>query len=259
MTVREKNLLIIFIILCILSVFFLRMQTLLFGISEHKASIKEYTNKIENIEKRFSESEGLKNEKSEIQLDSISSSEIADTIIKQLKENQIIPLKYQILNESKGVFIEVSIKCSNLQLVKFFKKIHGTNQPYTINNINLKTEAESVSALIKFSVNPSSIYVLNDDTDLPVEKLFRPALRKSNNTKQETVNDVKKQDDIEDGNDRFSLIGRIKESDGQDYIYLKSIDTNRVLKISTKQIVSEESDAYIFIIDGKKILINKGE
>ena len=176
-----------------------------------------------------------------------------------MKENQIIPLKYQILNESKGVFIEVSIKCSNLQLVKFFKKIHGTNQPYTINNINLKTEAESVSALIKFSVNPSSIYVLNDDTDLPVEKLFRPALRKSNNTKQETVNDVKKQDDIEDGNDRFSLIGRIKESDGQDYIYLKSIDTNRVLKISTKQIVSEESDAYIFIIDGKKILINKGE
>ena len=43
------------------------------------------------------------------------------------------------------------------------------------------------------------------------------------------------------------------------YIYLKNIDTNRVLKISTKQIVSEKSDAYIFIIDGKKILINKGE
>ena len=49
----------------------------------------------ENIEKRFSESEDLKNEKSEIQIDSISSSEIADTIIKQLKEIQIIPLKYQ--------------------------------------------------------------------------------------------------------------------------------------------------------------------
>lgn len=257
MTVREKNLLIIFIILCIFCVFFLRIQTLLFGISEHKASISEYTDKIENIEKHSYKSKNPADEKAEVQIDSKTSSEIADTIIKQLKENQIVPLRYQILNESKGVFIEVSIKCSNIQLIKFFKKIHGTDQPYTISNINLKTETESVSSLIKFSVIPSSICVINDNTDFAVEKLFRPVV--INNAKVEKVNAEKKQDSVENGNAKYSLIGRIKESDGQDYLYLKTIDTNRVLKISTKQIVSETSDTYIIKIDDKKILINKGE
>ena len=227
MTVREKNLLIILIILCIFCSFFIRIQTLILGINECKSSINGYTNKIENIDKRLEKSKTTESNKTEIIIDSKSSSEIADTIIRQLKDIQIVPTRYQILNESKGVFIEVSIKCSNLQFVKYFKKIHGTTQPYTINNINLKTEAESVSAVIKFSVIPSSINVLNDNTDLAVEKLFRPYVKKINNSKAAKSDNEKKEASIENGNIKYSLIGRIKESDGLDYLYLKSKDTNR--------------------------------
>ena len=133
MTVREKTLLKILIILAFACVFFFTIQNSRMNIKESQASINKYNEMLTALENKASlPAEKASDKSSKIYVPQMASSEIADTIIKELKQCGIVPLRYQILNDSKGEIIEVSIKCTNVQLVRYFKRIHGSEQPFNL-------------------------------------------------------------------------------------------------------------------------------
>ena len=258
MTVREKRLLNILIILIIICTFFITIQNSVLNIKENKQSIENYKNRIEALDNKAQ----ANNMNAQINKKSVpyyaASSEVIETILKDLKSSSIIPLRYQILKYNEGEFLEVSIKCKSLQFTDYLKETRKSKLQYTIKNINVKTENEELSVTLNYSFVPSKVLGNELTNEYPVEKLFRP-LPKKNIIKKTEANTTKQSDDIKNGNSEYRIIGRIKESDGIHYLYLKTNETNRVMKITPDNILSEDSEKYIVIIDGKKYSIQKGE
>ena len=257
MTNRESKFLIFLIFFSFAVLFFLTFQNSASDIKETNQIIKKYTEMTQKLQnKKHSEKNDTKGSitVSESQL---QTSEITDLIIKDLKRVGIVPLRYQIAKDSKGDFIEVSLSTSNTRLANYFRQLKADVYPYTISVLNIKTEADKVNASIRYSVVPSKIVnSLSDEKSYPIERLFRPLYK--NTVVQNTVSEtpVKSEDKINYVKD-YTFIGRVKDNDGIEYMYLKNSNTNRILKIAPKDILSEDNEKYLISSGNEKFYIKK--
>ena len=257
MTNRESKLLIFLIFFSFAVLFFLTFQNSASDIKETNQTIKKYTEMTQKLQnKKQSEKNDAKGSitVSESQL---QTSEITDLIIKDLKRVGIVPLRYQIAKDSKGDFIEVSLSTSNTRLANYFRQLKADVYPYTISVLNIKTEADKVNASIRYSVVPSKIVnSLSDEKSYPIERLFRPLYKNTVvlNTVSETP--VKSEEKINYVKD-YTFIGRVKDNDGIEYMYLKNSNTNRILKIAPKDILSEDNEKYLISSGNEKFYIKK--
>lgn len=257
MTNRESKLLIFLIFFSFAVLFFLTFQNSASDIKETNQTIKKYTEMTQKLQnKKQSEKNDAKGSitVSESQL---QTSEITDLIIKDLKRVEIVPLRYQIAKDSKGDFIEVSLSTSNTRLANYFRQLKADVYPYTISVLNIKTEADKVNASIRYSVVPSKIVnSLSDEKSYPIERLFRPLYK--NTVVQNTVSEtpVKSEEKINYVKD-YTFIGRVKDNDGIEYMYLKNSNTNRILKIAPKDILSEDNEKYLISSGNEKFYIKK--
>ena len=257
MTNRESKFLIFLIFFSFAVLFFLTFQNSASDIKETNQIIKKYTEMTQKLRnKKHSEKNDTKGSitVSESQL---QTSEITDLIIKDLKRVGIVPLRYQIAKDSKGDFIEVSLSTSNTRLANYFRQLKADVYPYTISVLNIKTEADKVNASIRYSVVPSKIVnSLSDEKSYPIERLFRPLYK--NTVVQNTVSEtpVKSEDKINYVKD-YTFIGRVKDNDGIEYMYLKNSNTNRILKIAPKDILSEDNEKYLISSGNEKFYIKK--
>ena len=257
MTNRESKFLIFLIFFSFAVLFFLTFQNSASDIKETNQTIKKYTEMTQKLQnKKQSEKNDTKGSitVSESQL---QTSEITDLIIKDLKRVGIVPLRYQIAKDSKGDFIEVSLSTSNTRLANYFRQLKADVYPYTISVLNIKTEADKVNASIRYSVVPSKIVnSLSDEKSYPIERLFRPLYK--NTVVQNTVSEtpVKSEEKINYVKD-YTFIGRVKDNDGIEYMYLKNSNTNRILKIAPKDILSEDNEKYLISSGNEKFYFKK--
>lgn len=257
MTNRESKLLIFLIFFSIAVLFFLTFQNSFSEIKESKQTIEKYTEMTQKLQvKKQPENNNSKTTSNAAVNQIQSTSEITDLIIKDLRRAGIVPLRYQISKDSKGEFIEVSLSCSNTRLANYFKQMKADIYPYTISVLNIKTEADKVNASIRYSVNPSKIVSSASEKSYPIERLFRPVYK--NTAVQNTVVETpaKTEDNIHYNND-YAFIGRVKGNDGIEYMYLKNPNTNRILKIAPKDIISEDNEKYLISTGTEKFYIRK--
>jgi hypothetical protein len=257
MTNRESKLLIFLIFFSLAVLFFLTFQNSASDIKEANQTIEKYTEMTQKLQnKKQIEKNDTKNS-ANVTESKLQTSEITDLIIKDLKRAEIVPMRYQIAKDSKGEFIEVSLSTSNTRLAKYFKQFKADVYPYTISVFNIKTDADKVNASIRYSVVPSKI-VNNSSSEksYPVERLFRPVYK--NTVVQNTVvaTPVKSEEKI-NYNKEYIFIGRVKDNDGIEYMYLKNSNTNRILKIAPKDILSEDNEKYLVSSGSEKFYIRK--
>ena len=127
----------------------------------------------------------------------------------------------------------------------------------TISVLNIKTEADKVNASIRYSVVPSKIVnSLSDEKSYPIESLFRPLYKNTVVQNKVSETPVKSEEKINYVKD-YTFIGRVKDNDGIEYMYLKNSNTNRILKIAPKDILSEDNEKYLISSGNEKFYIKK--
>ena len=257
MTNRESKLLIFLIFFSIAVLFFLTFQNSFSEIKESKQTIEKYTEMTQKLQvKKQPENNNSKTTSNAAVNQIQSTSEITDLIIKDLRRAGIVPLRYQISKDSKGEFIEVSLSCSNTRLVNYFKQMKADIYPYTVSVLNIKTDADKVNASIRYSVNPSKIVSSASEKSYPIERLFRPVYKNTVVQNSVVETPAKTEDNIHYNND-YTFIGRVKGNDGIEYMYLKNPNTNRILKIAPKDIISEDNEKYLISTGTEKFYIRK--
>lgn len=258
MTNRESKLLIFLIFFSIAVLFFLTFQNSFSEINESKQTIEKYTEMTQKLQDKNQPVKSSSAKSSAVYVSQIqTTSEITDLIIKDLKRVGIVPLRYQISKDSKGDFIEVSLSCSNTRLANYFKQMKTDSYPYTISVLNLKTESEKVNASIRYSVIPSKIVTTSaSENSYPIERLFRPVY-KNTVVQNAVVETPEKPAETIPYNKDYNYIGRIKDNDGIEYMYLKNANTNRILKIAPKDILSEDNEKYLVSTGTEKFYIRK--
>lgn len=257
MSRRERNLLIILIILIFACFFFFTFQNSILEIKQSKKSIENYTQRIEIVRSKKQNSNKKIEEEKSIVFEQKSASELADEILYDLKKSGITPLKYQISKEYNGEYIEISITCNNMQIANYFKQQKDTVYPYMISNINIKNDNEKLNGSLRYLLIPSEVKNLIEPEKLmPIEKLFRPVYKKTI-THQSQTPVIKKEPEPTLINSDYSAIGKIKEDDGIEYLYIKNTKNNKVVKIPPENILSIEENQYIVKIDNENYLINK--
>ena len=141
MTNREKVLLKILFFVVITIGFVLTFQNFISEIKESKQNIIRYSEMRQKLKDKTNVIIGSEtNEDIDLPFEKKSISEITDLILNDLKKVGIIPLRYQISEDSKGEFIELSISCDNIRLAKYIRQFKDGIYPYTITVFNLKTE-----------------------------------------------------------------------------------------------------------------------
>lgn len=257
MTNRESKLLIFLIFFSLTVVFFLTFQTSVSDIKESSQSIEKYTEMIQKLQNKPQSAKNDTKDSVTVSVNQFQTSEITDLIIKDLKRADIVPLRYQISKDSKGDIIEVSLSCSNTRLTNYFKQFKADVYPYTVSVLNIKTDADKVNASIRYSVIPSKIENReSSEPSYPIERLFRPVYKNTNNQNTVIESPVKSEEKINYKND-YTFIGRVKDNDGVEYMYLKNPNTNRILKIAPKDILSEDNEKYLISSGNEKFYIKK--
>lgn len=257
MTNRESKLLIFLIFFLIAVLFFLTFQNSFSEIKESKQTIEKYTEMTQKLQvKKQSENNNSKTMSNAAVNQIQSTSEITDLIIKDLRRAGIVPLRYQISKDSKGDFIEVSLSCSNTRLANYFKQMKADIYPYTVSVLNIKTDADKVNASIRYSVNPSKIVTSASEKSYPIERLFRPVYKNTAVQNNVVETPVQIEEKIQYKND-YNFIGRVKDNDGIEYMYLKNANTNRILKIALKDIIAEDNEKYLISTETEKFYIRK--
>lgn len=257
MTNRESKLLIFLIFFSLAVLFFLTFQNSASDIKEAKQTIEKYTEMTQKLQDKKQSAKTDTNGSVTVSVSQLQTSEITDLIIKDLRRAGIVPLRYQIAKDSKGDFIEVSLSASNIRLANYFKQLKADVYPYTVSVLNIKTDADKVNASIRYSVVPSKIVnTSSSEKSYPIERLFRPVYKNTvvQNTVVETP--VKSEEKINYNKD-YTFIGRVKDNDGIEYMYLKNSNTNRILKIAPKDILSEDNEKYLVSSGNEKFYIRK--
>ena len=259
MTNREKVLLKILFFVVITIGFVLTFQNFISEIKESKQNIIRYSEMRQKLKDKTNVIIGSEtNEDIDLPFEKKSISEITDLILNDLKKVGIIPLRYQISEDSKGEFIELSISCDNIRLAKYIRQFKDGIYPYTITVFNLKTETEKVNATIRYTLIPSKIINYIDiENSVSIESLFRPIYTKSV-VQTKPVIEVVKEENIEYKKD-YNYIGRIKDIDGSEYMYFKNAHTNKVIKVAPENVVAEDEEKYLINMENNKFYIRKGE
>ena len=85
--------------------------------------------------------------------------------------------------------------------------------------------------------------------------LFRTKIvKKENKTETQKIESPKQ--DIEDGTELFSIVGRINEDDNS-FLYIKKKNTNKLIKVNSQNIISETESEYILLLEEKQIKIRR--
>ncbi len=250
--------------LCAACFFYFTFSISISSIKESREGTEKYKLAAEKLHQSESTSESeetaMYDTYSEIKY---TTSEVAEMILEDLKFNGIVPLKYQIIDNSKGIFIEALIKCSNTQFSSYLCEFKEQTYPYTINSIIEKTETDNISVTIRYAISPAKLHVNNSDIDRKsIASLFRPIYKPKPPVELKEIKPEIKieqiEDTIEDGSKKYRIIGNIVESDGINYLYLKSIDSNRVYKIPEEDIIDNNDSYYVLRMEDNKVKIKKG-
>lgn len=269
MTRRENILLYILIFLFFGCLFFLACNYSVSKFKENEGLIIKYKSMLEKLESQKNLKVSTLNESksSSSEVLTVSTSEITDMILEKLRLSGIIPTKYQISSSKDSDYIEISIRCSNIQITNYLASFSTEIYPYYISSLNIKTEPENISATIRYNIQNTEIKAEETSiTKLQIAKLFRPEYKPKPiipTIIEETVTDAPEEknpetnETIENGTSKYKIIGNIKDSDGINYLYLKNINSNRVYKILPENIFENSESKYILKIDDKKIQIDK--
>ena len=85
--------------------------------------------------------------------------------------------------------------------------------------------------------------------------MFRTKIvKKENKTETQKIESPKQ--DIEDGTELFSIVGRINEDDNS-FLYIKKKNTNKLIKVNSQNIISESESEYILLLEEKQIKIRR--
>ena len=257
MTKREKTLLVILFFLIVFCFFFFSFQNSLVQIKETKESIAKYTKMMENLKsKKIPLNDANTIQIEDNILEETTVSVIADEIIRDLKKVGITPIKYQISKDKRSEFIEFSIVCDNTQFTQYLNSYKGDVYPYKITYLNLKNETDRINCTIRYSSIPSIIIKNEKNNIAEIKNLFRPVSKKQTFQEKQTIVN-KKEEEIIMINQNYNIIGKIKESDGIDYLYIKNKNNNKVIKIAPEDIISSNDEEVIVIINNEKNLIKK--
>lgn len=268
MSNRERTLikLLIFIIFAVPLI--LTFNSFRSTIRESKDNITKYEKMIAQIKKENSKNTLDKKNVKPIPIDSVppiqelTTSEITDLILENLKNNGIIPQKYQLSSSAKGESLELSIICSGKQIISYLCSLNGKIQPFNISNITIKNNTDYVTVSIRYLYKKTNFLKNSDSITIStLSKLLRPVLKPVVNSspvnaiKEPTIEE--KTEIIEDGNKIFKIIGNITENENISFLYLKNINTSRIYKIHPNDILENNTGKYIVIIDDKKYFIDK--
>lgn len=267
MTKRENILLQILLLLCCSCFFYFTFSSSFSMYSKSKKGITEYEamiNKLKTAVIDITTEVVIEDEVYEADFSEITVSDIAEMILNDLKKAGITPQKYQIIDSSNGGIIDTSIKCTNSQLTRYLCSIEEKVYPYTISNISIKTGKENVTATIRYSLIPARIVIpVITENKSNLEQLFRPVYKP---VVTKTVVEKKTEEPIEElpevienGNDTYRFIGSISENNGESFLYVKNVNTNRIYKIPLNEVLEDNGNEYVLFIDNKKVLISKGQ
>lgn len=255
MTKREKVLLIILFIICLLVSFVFTIEYSISSIKDSEASIIKYNEMINKLSTKKQNNTNKIPQK--IVVSEVKRTETIEKILKDLEDSGIKPQKYQIIDNNNGVFIETKIMCSYTALVPCFSLIEKNTDPYSISNISIKNTDSSISATIRYKIE--EVELIQPEKEInnrQITYMFRPSKKEIVVEVKKDIKETEKKDEIDIKTNNYSIIGWIKERDVS-YLYIKQKELNKAIKIPSEKII-EETDEYVIInLDEKKVLIQK--
>ena len=255
MTKRENILLIILGIVFIGAIFYLTIEWSVSSINESEKSISRYTDMIKKINET-KKAPAIEKQTKKVFSD-INKTETIEKILQDLNTFGIKPQKYQVINNTNGFFIETNIVCSSSLLIPYLAAIEKNKTVYSITNMNIKNNEDSISATIRYELK--EIEFINNNKEINSRKIvnvFRPKrIEKVEVTKVQTKNEEVKEQ-IKDETATYSIIGWIKEGNSS-YLYIKQKNINKLIKIVPENILEETTDYVIIQFDERKIKIQK--
>jgi len=254
MTKREKILCIILITVIVLLSFFFFITSSIESIKETEKSILKYENMIENLKENKDKFEKKqKKQINEIKQEEIDVPKMADCILDGLKQCGIIPQKYQVITKNEN-FIEARFVCTKEQFHSYLFHIEKENPAFSIETINIVKKDLQLHVDLKYKLGEVTLINPNNRTH-PLYNLFRTKIvKKENKTETQKIESPKQ--DIEDGTELFSIVGRINEDDNS-FLYIKKKNTNKLIKVNSQNIISESESEYILLLEEKQIKIRR--
>lgn len=232
-----------------------------------------YTAAIEKLQKK--NVTAIKPDTQDIKIEdeiSYSITKIAEIILEKLKNNAIIPIRYQILGSADNQELEVQFNCPSHNFIAFLKQSATTKQPYSIGFLTVKTNETTVSGIFRVSETKqllSSSFTKTQEnsaiSSAQMATLFKSkALSKHTNKnlpvqQKETV-------ELTNADKEFKIIGTIQESNTFKYMYIKNFETNHIYKlaldgseIDNNKIIENTATGYIIQLQDRHFLLQKKE
>lgn len=253
MTNRENILFKILLIIIILTVFYFPITNTINSINLEKENIVKYEQALSKISNnQISTKKDKKVEQNNIEIKSLP--ETVTLLLEDFDSNGIVPERYQLHDNEKNQYVEFTINCNVLNFAKFILNSTNTYYPYTLISCSLKNEQNSIKGTLRYSNDECYINEYKKYSSIkPINTLFYKTLKIT--TKEESV-EIETEEKIEDGNTMYKSIGIIEE-DNIKYLYVKNVETSRILKINLQNITDIDSEYYIINIDQKKYRIYK--
>lgn len=253
MTNREKILLKILLVIIVLTVFYFPITNIKDSINHEKENIIKYEQAISKInnnkhsQEEDKETKKFNNENKDL-------SEIVLLLLEDFNNNGIVPERYQLNDKDNNQYVEFTIDCNTYNFAKFILNSTNTYYPYTLISCSIKSEHDNIKGTLRYSNDECYIQEYNKYSSIkPINSLFYKTSKAISN---EVTVILENKEELEDGSTIYKSIGIIQE-DSIKYLYIKNIETSRILKIKLENIIDTDSDYYIINIDQKRYRIKK--
>lgn len=251
MTKRENILLKILITLFILVLFYFYSSMKKTNIKESKNTIQKYEKNIQDLSKK--QNNIKTNTQQTATQEETSLSIITDELLSLFSKANIQPDRYQ-LNKNT---VDFTITTSVYNFLKFQSYTENKAYPYTLKNCTLKAEQGKIKATLSYANKSSEITQNRTYSVSKLQYLFpQPEVQETQNKNTQTTEQPVFENKTLDAGNYYKLIGYITE-ENTPYLYIKDINTSRILKIKKQDIVEETKNYYILKINEKNYKLQK--
>lgn len=256
MTKREKNLLLILLIVILFCAFYFSFSYCIDKATNAESRIEKYETAINRLKESVTVSKNETIKVKEIQ-PTVTINQAVTSFLSDLGQYGISTSRYQISSESSSPSADISFSCTAYSFMNYLYHEYSKSHDYHLTYLHVTQNNDDISVNIHIENLPSEpILTQSDYIQLPdsVRRVFfTPIIQKKTEL---VVADETPEPETLRGNSLFEIIGNIYTDDTK-YLYLKSKSSNRVIKLSPQQIISEDADKLIIELEGERYEISK--
>lgn len=256
MSENEKKLLKILLLVIVVIGFYFPIYISISSIKENKSFIDKYNKSIEQLIVQKEKLDSVQtDDKSDSEYEIIPLSEVTEYILKDMNKYGIIPERYQLYESNDKSYVDFNITCSTDAFVSYVTEKKNIVVPYNLINTSVMTNPGVIKASLRYT--NENIRLSEPDNLLLKKDLIKhfPKIVKEKTLEKVTEVKLKEEPVIEDGNRKYKTVGYIEEN-GVKYLYIKTIETGKIIKIDSDK-VEKTSDSVIVDIENKKIKLKK--